>query len=77
MKDQDLSNNILAAYNHVTPLVKDEKHNIKNVIIKYSMGRPFIINKDYTLEELKPKERIPKKKTIKEKPKKESKEEKK
>ncbi|MFH1592096.1 MAG: 50S ribosomal protein L1 [Candidatus Woesearchaeota archaeon] len=66
MSDKELSENILTVYNNVVHSVRDEKQNIKNSIIKLSMGKPFIIGKKYTEEELKPKEK-PEKKQVKEK----------
>jgi len=72
MKDESIAENIMTIYNNVLHSLKDEKRNIKNVIIKFSMGRPFIIGKPYTQEELKEVQKI-KKSKYKEKSKKNSK----
>ena len=53
MKDEDIAENIINVYNTVIPFLKDEKRNIKNVIIKFSMGKPLIVGKQYGPEELK------------------------
>jgi|SRR3989344_4754615 len=52
MEKDAMVENIKTVYNTVLHSVKDESHNIKNTIIKLSMGRPFIIGKSYTEKEL-------------------------
>ena len=43
LKDEELAENALAIYNYVLHHVPQEKNNIKNVIIKTSMGKPIIV----------------------------------
>ncbi len=62
MKDEDLIDNIGTVYNTIIHSIKDPKQNIKNIIIKLSMGKPCIIGKSYTEKELKEPEILKKKK---------------
>jgi large subunit ribosomal protein L1 len=43
LEDEKLADNALAIYNYIIHHVPQEKNNIKNVIIKLSMGKPFVI----------------------------------
>ncbi len=52
MKDEDISNNILTIYNFILHSLPQEKNNIKNVLLKLSMGSPVEIGKEYKKEEL-------------------------
>lgn len=61
MQDNEIAENIAAIYNSVVQSVKDEKQNIKNAIIKLSMGKPIIIGKKYSDEELSEKKEKPEK----------------
>ena len=65
MTDEQVAENIYSVYNHIIHTVKEEKNNIRNIIVKFSMGRPFIIGKKYLPDELKQKERTPKNKPYK------------
>jgi len=62
MKDEELAENIFAVYQNVFYALHEDKHKIKNVILKFSMGRPFFVGKEYTPEELKNKDIEEKKK---------------
>ena len=55
MKDEDLAENISAVYSTVVHSINDERQNIKNIIVKLSMGRPFIVGKTYTEKDFKEK----------------------
>ena len=68
MKEEDIAENVMAVYNVVFHEVHDDKHKIKSVILKFSMGRPFVVGEKYTEEELRqPFKKELKKKTEKEK----------
>jgi len=43
MKDEEIAENILTVYNHVLHTLPKEKNNIKNIIIKTTMGKPIKI----------------------------------
>lgn len=43
LKDDDLAENALAIYNYVVHHVPQETNNIKNVLIKTSMGKPVVV----------------------------------
>ncbi len=62
MKDDELAENALAVYKHVLHLVHDDKSKIVKAILKLSMGRPFVVTRKYTEEELSKKEIKSKKK---------------
>lgn len=44
MKDDEIVENILMAYNSVLSALPNERDNIKNCIIKLTMGKPIILN---------------------------------
>ena len=65
MKDEEIADNFIHIYNSVLHSLPQEKNNIKNVIIKMSMGSPIHVGREYKKEELemiiqKPKIRKPK-----------------
>lgn len=60
MKDEEIIENITAVCNVIVHSVKDEKHNIKNTIIKFSMGKPFVVGEKPAQKELKKEEQAPK-----------------
>ncbi len=43
MKDEEITENLLAIYNHIIHLLPKEKHNIKNMLIKTTMGKAIQI----------------------------------
>ena len=43
MEDDKLVDNILAIYNHIIHHVPQEKNNIKDVLMKLSMGKPVVV----------------------------------
>jgi len=45
MKDEDLAENIMLVYTTVVNSIPDENQNLRNVIVKLTMGKPFIIGK--------------------------------
>ncbi|MEK6935056.1 MAG: 50S ribosomal protein L1 [Nanoarchaeota archaeon] len=75
MKDEDLAENIMLVYNTVAHLLPDEEQNLRNVIIKLTMGKPFIVGKKPSLEQ--PFRKVLAEKTGEEKKKEEKKETKK
>ena len=55
LKDEDIADNILAVYNTLLTKLPQEKNNLKNVMLKLTMGQP------YKIEDLKKKEEQKKK----------------
>ena len=53
MKEEDIAENAIAVYNSVYHEVHEDKSKIKSVVLKFSMGRPFVVGKKYSEEELK------------------------
>ncbi len=53
MQDEDLFENMMTAYNHIFHMLHEDKTKIGNVILKLTMGRPFIIGTKYAEEALK------------------------
>jgi len=45
MKDEEIANNVLACYNSLIHVLPQEEANIKNIILKLTMGPPFKIEK--------------------------------
>ncbi len=43
MKDEEIADNILTVYNNVSHVLPKEKNNIKNILIKTTMGKPVKI----------------------------------
>jgi len=43
MKDEEIAENIQTVYNQIIHVLPKEKHNIKNIIIKSTMGKPIKI----------------------------------
>lgn len=43
MKDEEIHENIMAIYNHAVHLLPDEEGNVKNVYLKLTMGKPFVV----------------------------------
>ena len=41
MKDEEIAENIFTIYNQLIHVLPKEKHNVKNVIIKLTMGKPI------------------------------------
>ncbi len=66
MVDEGIIDNILTVYNSVVPKLPNEKHNVKSVMLKLTMGPAFVIGKD-TEKEAKKEDKKDTKKT-KEKP---------
>ncbi len=52
MSDEQIAENVLAVYNHVFHLLHDDKHKVKTILLKFSMGKPFVIGRTYSPEEL-------------------------
>ncbi len=46
MKDEELMENAFAIFNTVLHLLPQEKHNIKSVLIKSTMGKPIVITEE-------------------------------
>ena len=46
LKDDELAENALAIYNYVVHHVPQEKNNIKNILIKTSMGQPVVVGEN-------------------------------
>ena len=42
-KDEEIAENILSVYNNILTALPQEKNNIKNMVLKLTMGKPFII----------------------------------
>lgn len=59
MKDEEIADNVLSAYNTLIHSLPQEEHNIKNVVLKTTMGPAIKIgeNKEHIQERLKPKEK--------------------
>ena len=88
-ENNSIIDNILAVYNSVTQKLPNEKHNVKSVMLKLTMGPSFVIGEDKgkqdekdsktakgktkPKEEVKPGPKIEKPQEVKEEPKKESK----
>lgn len=47
MKDEEITENILAVYNIVLHSVPNETHSIRNSIIKLTMGKPFVVGQKH------------------------------
>ena len=47
MKDEELEDNIEAVYNTVVKALPNEKNNVYQVILKLTMGRPYIVGKGF------------------------------
>lgn len=43
LKDEQLAENILSIYNNLLTILPQEKNNIKNIILKLTMGKSFVI----------------------------------
>ncbi len=52
MGDNEIIENILMVYTTVIHSVPDEVHNLRNVIIKLTMGKPFIVGQKYEKQDL-------------------------
>ena len=59
--ENEVADNILTIYSSVLHALPNEKQNVKNVYLKLTMGKPFIVAKKYAPEELQ-KTILPKKK---------------
>ncbi len=46
LKDEELAENALAIYNYVVHHIPQEKNNIKNILIKTSMGKPVVVGEN-------------------------------
>lgn len=44
-KDEEIAENILAIYNQIIHLLPQEKQNIRNVFVKLTMGKSFLVGK--------------------------------
>lgn len=44
MKDEDLADNVLAVYNTLLTKLPQEKNNVKNVLVKFTMGPVFVVD---------------------------------
>lgn len=53
MDDDGLAENVLAVYNSLFHTLHEDKSKIVDVILKLSMGRPFVVGKKYSADELK------------------------
>ncbi|HZX20485.1 MAG TPA: hypothetical protein VFF13_05720 [archaeon] len=63
-KDEQIADNIMEVYNAVTATLSNKEANIKNIIIKTSMGKPVKVGQDYSqIQE--PTKPVPKEKTTK------------
>lgn len=64
MKDEEIADNVLSAYNTLIHSLPQEEHNIKNVALKTTMGPAIKIgeDKEHIQERLKPKEKLARKK---------------
>ena len=51
MKDEELADNIFAVYDKVIHSVPQEMQNVKNVMIKLTMGKPVLIGQEIIKEE--------------------------
>lgn len=54
MKDEQLEENILAVYNAILSGLPEDLQNIKNVVIKLTMGSPVVIGEEQKAKEEKP-----------------------
>ncbi len=52
MSDDELAENAFTVYNHIFHFLHEDSSKIVNVLLKLTMGRPFIVTKKYTPEEL-------------------------
>jgi len=51
MEDKDLVENIMTAYNHFIKILPNEKDNVKNVLVKLTMGPSIVIGEKISVEE--------------------------
>ncbi len=65
MSDEELSDNVMTVYNHIFHLLHEDRSKIGDIILKFSMGRPFIVGKKYSKEEIAQNEIKPEKKEAK------------
>lgn len=78
MKDEEVIDNIMTTYDALIHQLPNGKNNIKNILLKLTMGKAFQIGKEEAIEETGKKEKTKtKSKIAEEKPKEEVKEEKK
>ncbi|MBI2499622.1 50S ribosomal protein L1 [Candidatus Woesearchaeota archaeon] len=56
IKDEEITENILAVYNAVLHAVPNETHSIRNSILKLTMGKPFIVGQKPIIKEEKKEE---------------------
>ncbi len=45
-KDEEVAENVMAVYNNIVHLLPQEKHSIKNIFIKLTMGKSFLVGKE-------------------------------
>lgn len=46
MKDEEIADNVFAAYDKVIHSVPQEKQNVKNIMLKLTMGKPVVIGEE-------------------------------
>ncbi len=51
LKDEELADNAMAVYNYVVHHVPQELNNIKNVVLKTSMGKPTVVGEKVEVKE--------------------------
>ena len=61
MEDEDIVENIMIAYNHFIKSLPNEKYNVKNILVKLTMGHSIVIGEKISVEEEKPKPKEKKK----------------
>ncbi len=54
MKDDEIAENVLAVYNNLIHSLPQEKHNIKNIFLKLTMSKSFLVGKKKAEEEKQP-----------------------
>lgn len=50
MKDEEIAENYLTVYQHVLSLLPQEKHNVKSVLVKLTMGKPVLVTEQKARE---------------------------
>jgi len=52
MKDEEVANNVFTIYNNLIQNLPQERHNVKSMLIKLTMGSPIFVGKEYKKDEI-------------------------
>jgi large subunit ribosomal protein L1 len=61
MNNEEIADNVMAVYDTLIPALPNEKHNVKNVYLKLTMGKAFMIGEKPEEKDVEEKESIEKK----------------